>query len=322
MRNRSLSLTGATGFLGWHLAEAFRNAGWEVRGIVRPGNRKPLPDGVQPVEAPLTDTSRLFAAIHGSEMLLHAAALIRAPTDAAFTAVNVDGTRTAVDAANLAGAQLMLISSQAAGGTGSRTRPRREDDPPQPVNAYGRSKLASETIVRATARTRWTIVRPCAVYGPRDRGFLPLFRMAKRGLFILPADPATLFTFIFVDDLVRGVMLAASSDRAVGQTMFLGHAEPKSADDLLRTAAGVFGRPYRPRVLPRAIVRLAAAAGDVSWKLGKQPIIDRGRLAELDAEGFVCSVDRVRELTGFTASVSLTEGINRTAAWYRANRWL
>src|SRR3954470_2779238 len=309
MRNRSVSLTGATGFLGWHLAGAFRDAGWEVRAVVRPGNRKPLPESVRAVEAPLTDPSRLRAAIQGSEMLVHSAALIRAPTDAAFNAVNVDGTRAAVDAANRAGARLLLISSQAAGGTGTLVRPRREEDPPAPLNAYGRSKLASETVVRGTARTPWTIVRPCAVYGPRDYGFLPLFRMARRGLFFLPSDPSTLFTFIFIDDLVRGVMQAASSERSIGQTMFLGHAEPRSAGDLLRTAAGVFGRAYRPWVLPPALVRVAAGLGEISWKIGKQPILDRGRLVELQAEGFVCSVDRIRELTGFTASVSLEDGI-------------
>lgn len=322
MKSRSISLTGATGFLGRHLAEAYRDAGWEVRAIVRPGNRKLLPAGVQPVEAPIVDAARLTSAIAGSEILLHAAALIRAPSDAAFNAVNVAGTRAAVEAANRAGARFVLISSQAAGGTGTSARPRREEDPPEPVNAYGRSKLAAETVVCAAARTPWTIVRPCAVYGPRDRGFLPLFQMARRGLFFLPADPATLFTFIFIDDLVRSVMLAASSERATGETMFVGHPEPKSADDLLRTAARIFGRTYRPRTLPPALVRLVAALGDASWKLGRKPIVDSGRLAELQAEGFVCSVDRVRDLTGFTAGVSLAEGIDRTAAWYRENRWL
>jgi nucleoside-diphosphate-sugar epimerase len=214
------------------------------------------------------------------------------------------------------------MSSQAAGGPGSTISPAKETDPPQPLNAYGRSKLASEAVVRTAARVPWTIVRPSAIYGPRDRGFLPLFRMAARGIFLEVAEPAAWFTLINVDDVVRSVMLSAVSERACGETFFIGHPDPHRAEDLLRQLAAVYGRRYRPLRVPAPVVRVAAFAGDVMWRFGAKPLIDRGRLAELRAHGFVCDVSRVRERLGFTAAIPLPEGLARTARWYADRGWV
>jgi nucleoside-diphosphate-sugar epimerase len=361
MRSRSVSITGATGFIGWHLAEAFRDAGWVVRAIVRPGNTKPLPDGIDSIAAALgpgqegrrregqkgrdgqknrhrlegqerqeeqeaqgqegQQRRALTRAVEGCDVLVHAAGLTRARRASAFDAVNVSGTRAIVDAVNTAGARLIAISSQAAIGPGSLDCPSREDDAPRPMTPYGRSKLAAETVVRSCARVPWTIVRPSSVYGPRDRQFLPVFRFASRGLFLQATDPATPFTFIYIDDLTRGVLLAAGDEHA-GRTMFLGHPDPLTAEELLKQLATVFGRRYRPRRVPRLALRAAALAGECSWLFGLEPVLDRARLAELGAGGFVCAVDRARDLLGFTAAVPLQEGVERTARWYRNQGWV
>jgi len=319
MKSRSVSITGATGFLGFHLAEAFHRGGWNVRAIVRPGTQKPLPDGVAVVQAPLA-RAWLEQAFAGADLVVHAAAAIRAPTEIAFTATNVEGTRAVVEAANACGARLLHVSSAAAIGPASATAPAREDDAPHPINAYGRSKLASEEVVRATART-WTIVRPSAVYGPRDRAFLPLFRMARRGLFVSAAAPQTAFTFVYVEDLVAAMLSVASDERAIGQTFFVGHPEPVTTATLLRALAEAEGRPYRPRQLAPIVLDAAAMLGDVAWRLGRQPLIDRGRLAELRSEGFVCAVDRIRDTLAFVAATSIRDGVERAARWYREAGW-
>jgi nucleoside-diphosphate-sugar epimerase len=321
MTSRSVSLTGATGFVGWHIGSALSAAGWHVQAIVRPGRAHLLPPGVDWVEAPL-QAPHLTPAMEGSDLVVHCAAIIRARNYDTFAAVNVDGTRAVVEAANSVGARVLLISSQAAAGPAGAERPRREVDAPQPVNAYGRSKLAGEAVVRAHALKPWTILRPCAVYGPRDRGFLPLFQLSKRGYFFLPTRRRMMYTFIDVGDLARAVVLAAASDRAEGETMFIGHPHPNTTDDLLGAMAGIFGRSYRPHVLPSMVLRAAASAGDLAWRFGGQLAIDSGRLAELSAEGFVCAVDRARDLLGFTASTSLQEGLERTAVWYQNEGWL
>jgi nucleoside-diphosphate-sugar epimerase len=321
MKSRSVSITGATGFLGWHLSEAFRDAGWHVRAIVRPGNRKPVPASVEIVEAAL-DRRALPRAFGDSSLIVHSAALVRAASVRQMEWVNVQGTREVVEAASVAGARLIFLSSQAAFGPGTAEKPSRESDIPQPLTAYGRSKLAAEAVVRSEARVPWTIVRPSAVYGPRDHGFLPLFRLASRGIFLMVAKPTTRFTLIYVDDLVHTIVTAATDERASNQTFFLGHPDPQTADDLMRSLADAFGRAYRPLRLPPLLVRMAGAAGDVCWKLGVEPIVDGARASEIRAGGFVCAVDLARDLLGFTGSVRLSEGVARTARWYRDRGWV
>lgn len=321
MKNRSVSITGATGFVGYHLARRFLQRGWAVRGIVRPANVKPLPEGVAAVQAPLA-RAWLEPAFAGADLVVHAAAAIRAPTELAFTATNVDGTRAVVEAANAAGARLLHISSIAAIGPASAAAAAREDDSPHPINGYGRSKLAAEEVVRAAARTSWTIVRPAAVYGPRDRGFLPLFRMARRGWFLYAAPPSTAFTFVYIDDLVDALLRAASDDRAIGRTFFVGHREAVTTETLLRTMAESEGKPFRPLFVAPLALAAVAAAGELAWRLGRRPLLDRGRLAELRSEGFVCAVDRIQEALGFVAPTSIRDGIERTARWYREHGYV
>lgn len=316
-----VSLTGATGFLGRHIARAFADAGWRVRAVVRPGTPHAAPPGAEVVEAPL-EGDPLAAAIDGTALLVHAAALVRAPDARSYARVNVEGTRAAVAAANRTGTALLFVSSLAAAGPGTPVRPRREEDEPRPISPYGRSKLAAERALRNEARVPWTIVRPSAVYGPWDRGFLPLFRLAARGRFPLAARPDAAFTLIEAGDLARALVLLADAPAAHGATLFLGHARPVTTDDLMRALAGAVGRPYRPRPVPRALLRLAAGVGDLAWRLGWQPPIDSSRYAELTADGFVCAVDRADALVGFRAETSLVEGLERTLRWYREQGWV
>lgn len=321
MRNRSVSVTGATGFLGWHIATAFQRAGWRVRGIVRPGSRKPLPEQVERRESRL-ERSALEGVFAGSDVVVHAAAVTRSVSEEALREINVGGTEAVVEALNAVGSRLVLISSQAAIGSGTSSCPSREDDEPRPLTAYGRTKLAAEASVRTGATVPWTILRPSAAYGPRDRQFLSLYRLARRGYFLLAAAPETMFTLIEAGDAARAVVLAAECDRAVGREFFVGHPDPQSAETVLRELARVVGRTEQPRRVPAAILRAVAFGGEVAWRLGVEPPLDAARLRELRAEGFVCAVDRARDELGFTAVTPLSDGLARTFRWYREQGWI
>jgi nucleoside-diphosphate-sugar epimerase len=321
MRNQSVSITGATGFIGWHLTDTFVRHEWAVRAIVRRGNTKRVPVRASVAEADLTVDS-LFDASGQPDVFIHCAGVTRTDDEAEFLTVNVEGTRAAAEAARRAGSRFIFISSLAAAGPGTPAAPRREDDEPAPVNSYGRSKLAAEEAVRSVNGLAWTILRPGPVYGPRDRGFLPLFKMARRGFLVGATRPDMAFSLMYIGDLLEAVRQTAESSQAAGQTMFLAHPRPRTTLDLLHALAMPSGRSFHPLWLPAPVVSAAASIGDYSWRFKKKPLIDSARLAELRAPGFVCSVERLRQITGFEAETELEDGIARTTRWYSDERWI
>ena len=317
-----VAVTGANGFIGRNVVLYLRDAGWAVRALVRPDREYNVPEGVELVATQLV-TADLVRAAAGAEVIVHLAARTRGATMQQFEAANVDVTRQVVEAAVELGAKLVHVSSQAAAGPGTLERPRLEDDPPQPLTAYGRSKLAAEQIVRTSPRLHWTIVRPALVYGPFDRGSLPMFKLAQRGIVAQAGgsgNPA--YTFVHVDDIARGIEAAATAGAAEGQTFSLGHPRSATADALTDALQRALGRSCRRVRLPYALLLAAALVGDAALLCGRPLALDRARLAELTAEGWVCSVEKARTRLDFSARIDLLEGFASTAAWDARQGWL
>jgi len=317
-----VAVTGANGFIGRNVVLHLRNAGWAVRAIVRPDRGYDVPEGVELVATQLI-AADLVRAAAGAEVIVHAAGRTRAATMRQFQAANIEVTRQVVQAAVQLGSRLVHVSSQAVAGPGTPARPRLEDDPPRPLTAYGRSKLAAEEIVKASRRLRWTIVRPALVYGPFDRNALPLFTLAQRGIVLQAGgsgDPA--YTFVHVEDVARGIEAAAMAVAAESQTFSLGHPRSATVDTLTDALERALGRSCRRIRLPYAVLLAAALVGDAAMLCGRPLAVDRARLAELTAEGWVCGVEKARARLGFSARIDLLEGFASTAGWYVRHGWL
>jgi nucleoside-diphosphate-sugar epimerase len=318
---RSVAITGATGFIGRHVAADLIARGVAVKAIVRPGSPHTAPPDTTPVTAGL-DTEGLRAAFAGVDAVVHLAGVVAAVEARTYAMVNAEGTRAVATAARDTGARLIHVSSLAAAGPAPASAPHREDDPPKPLTPYGVSKLESERIVHATEGLRSIILRPGVVYGPTDRAVFPLFQAAARGVLPLVGRPGAAYTFIYIDDVVRAVVAAVEKSQATG-TVFLGHPEPVTAQGLLEAIAAANGRRVRIFAVPMAVTHVAAVACDVAGRIVRKPLpLNMPRYAELDAEGFVCRVDRLRDLLGVVAATGLREGIAKTAAWYRDAGWL
>ncbi len=318
---RSVAITGATGFIGRHVAADLASRGVAVTSIVRPGSRHTPPPDTTVVSAPL-ETAALRAAFAGIDTVVHLAGVVAAVDARTFAAVNAEGTRAVATAARDAGARLVHVSSLAAAGPAPATAPHREDDPPHPVTPYGASKLASEQIVNAIDGLRSIILRPGVVYGPTDRAVFPLFQAAGRGFLPLVGRPGAAYTFIYVDDVVRTIVAAVEKTTAAGR-VYVGHPVPVTSSDVLDAIQAAIGREARVIPVPMALTYVAAFAADLAGRVLRKPMpLNLWRYAELAAEGFVCRVDRLRDELGVTASVSLRDGMARTAAWYREAGWL
>lgn len=181
-----VALTGATGFLGSHIADRMILDGFRVRASARPSSDLRWLRG-KPVEIQFVDFGAPDAVrrlVVGARWIVHCAGVMTAPDETIYRRINVDSTRTLLEVAAEEGAAeaFLLISSLAASGPGSLAEPRREEQGCRPISAYGRSKLSAEALMRERAWPFRTVaLRPPALYGPRDHEFMPLLRAARAG---------------------------------------------------------------------------------------------------------------------------------------------
>jgi nucleoside-diphosphate-sugar epimerase len=165
------------------------------------------------------------------------------------------------------------------------------------------------------------VVRPPAVYGPRDREILPLFKLASKGIFPVFNTEAQI-SLVHVKDLVRGVVSAAEKGR-VGESYFLTHKLPVDARDLPQLFGGALGRKVRTLNVPLPILKTAAALSETWGRLtGNMPVFNRDKVNELAAAGLVCSWEKAQGEIDFVAEVGLADGLFETASWYREKNWL
>lgn len=305
-----VAVTGANGFIGRHACDRFAADGWVVRPIVRRD----------------IEQARLGELIEGCEVVVHVAGATRAPSRAMLHESNVELTRRVVQTARSAGARrLVFISSQAAAGPArSSDAAVTEDAPPQPIEEYGRSKLGAEIVVRdAASDIEHVIVRPASVYGPGDRDFLAMFRLARRGLALHAGNRRQLISIVHVRDVVDAIARAATAGPA-NRTYFVANDAPVTWSDLFRMAAECAGRTIVAEVnLPRPIVAVGAAFGDMVAQLRRRAGLLTSEKAALAKPAYwICSNARAKQELGFSSRIGLEAGLRETYEWYVSNGWL
>ena len=315
-------ITGATGFVGSHIAEAFVGAGYRVRcGVRATSDTRWISD--LPVELVPLDLSRpedFDGALEGADVLVHAAGITRARREEDYFLVNAEGTRRLAEAA--AGARVrrfVLIGSLAARGPDDLAR---VDGRDHPESAYGRSKLEAEAYLRALdERIIDTVaLRPVAIYGPRDTDFLPLLKMARRGFLVLSGEG--LLQPVYATDVARAALAAARKPVGFGPYPV---AEPASYSwqDVTAGLEAALGRRIRVVRLPAAAFELAGRAAErVAKARGSVPIFDERRARDLSVHTWTCDPSGTEKALGWRAEVSLLEGLNLTTRWYRKAGWL
>jgi len=323
-------LTGASGFVGSHVLDSLRAGHHEVSILLqRTSNTRFVSRHVPEVTAhygSLDDVPLLTKAMRGVEAVIHCAGKIKALHSSDFYRVNQAGTGNIVMAANACRESvqhLVYISSLAVSGPGVLSRPAQETDDPHPVSIYGKSKLLGETEIRRNCRVPWTILRPAAVYGPRDTEFLALFQKVKRRVMPLVSGAKRHLNMVYGPDVAAAVLCSLMHERGAGGTYHVA-AEPPCTDEefLQEIAAQLQCRPLRLPI-PRSALYLACVTQEILSRMtGRPNILSRQKLPELLAPGWVCSTEKIRKELGFSAPTSLKEGVSRTLEWYRGEGWL
>ena len=243
-----VAVTGGSGFIGAHLVAALAARGERVRCLLRPASdRSLLPAQVEPVvAADLSDGAALERLVRDCDAVVHLAGLTRSWTPRELYRVNRGGTAAlcaALARVHPEVGQLILVSSQAAAGPSRPGRPRREEDPPAPVTAYGGSKLAAERIRHRHPELPITVIRPPAVYGPGDRDIFAYFRLVRAG--VRPElVPSGRLSMVYVGNLVDALLLALERPQRAGQRVY--HVADRGAVRMSTVAqwiADAYGRP-------------------------------------------------------------------------------
>ena len=324
---RPVAVTGGTGFLGSHLVDTLAAAGVRPRVLVRDPERPRWIAGrdVEWIAGSLEDTGALRRLVAGAGTVLHLAGVVRAGSAAAFDAANREGTRRLVAAVRHAaapGARIVYVSSQAAVGPSREIAGLGPEAEPRPVSAYGRSKLGGEAEVRRlTGEREWVILRPPAIYGPRDTDVLQFFRMAARGVAAIPAGERWI-TVAHVADVVRAVV-AAAVEVVAGRTLHLGEPHPYRLEALIRLLAEAGGTRVRVVRVPAGVVRAAGLAGSALQRLGLARVaMTADKARELLARHWTLRTADSLEALGLDATTPFLEGAAAAWAWYRRRGWI
>ena len=317
-------VTGGTGFVGSHLIETLLAQGHQVRGLVRsPAKAERLGiSGVEWVRGDLTDLAALRSGVTGADVVFHVAGIVSARSLDEYLAVNRDGTARVVEAARPTGARLVLVSSLAAAGPSPRDRPLLGDEPTRPVSNYGRSKLAAEALVRESALP-WVIIRPPAVYGPRDTEMLRLFKTVMLGFAPVFGSGNQQLSFVYGPDLARAIAMAGLAPATVGEILYPAHPEIISSAETVLAIAAACDRRARVIPIPTPIGRLILQLTGATAKLtGRATLLTPDKGKEFFQDAWTCSPSRLERLTGWRAQHDFSSGTRSTALWYRAAGWL
>lgn len=328
-KNLKALVTGANGFVGSHLVEGLLKRGYQVISLVRKtSNLRWLCDlKVEYVYADIAEKNSLREAVKDVDLVFHVAGLTKAKNKEEYFKVNVEGTKNLVEACleenpNLQ--RLVYISSQAAVGPGENEHPLDETAPCRPITPYGESKLEGEKFVlNHASRLPITVIRPPAVYGPKDRDMLGFFKVAHKGLRISFGKDESFLSLVYVKDLVDGIILAAESPKAIGQIYFIADDKIYSWTEAFEIIAKALNKKTFPLKIPKSLVYLLAFLSENSSRLLRRTaVFDTQKAKEITKRYWILDVTKAKTELGFVPRYKLAKGVEETVRWYKERGWL
>jgi nucleoside-diphosphate-sugar epimerase len=326
---QNVLVTGGTGLVGSHLVELLLQRGYTVTCLVRdPAHLRWIKGlDVRLIKGDCSLPGTLAGAVKGVSIVFHAAGLTKAKRAKEYYEVNQLGTRNILEACvrhNPGIRKFILVSSLAAAGPGHNGTPVKDTDRPRPVSDYGKSKLlAEEEAMRYKGRFPVVILRPSAVYGPRDADMFELFRWAAKGLWVELTGGDRFINPCFVKDLASALLLAAEKKTASGSIYFV--AEERSYSwhefrEALLSSGSVRARTVKIPYLAAYVMGLVSELGALFTS--RPALTNRQKVREAAQRYWTCDLTKIENELGFRAAFPLEKGLKITWEWYREQGWI
>ena len=340
--NPKILITGASGFIGSFIVEEALKQGFETWAAIRKSSSKAFlkDERIHFIELNLSSEEQLHEQLknHQFDYVVHAAGVTKCLHPEDFFRINTEGTKNLVRA--LLDLQMPLkrfvyISSLSIMGAIREEQPYREiseRDKAQPNTAYGKSKLEAEQWLDATNRQLtekgqapfpYVILRPTGVYGPRERDYFMMFKSIQAHTDFAVGYQQQDITFVYVTDVVQAVFLALEKGE-IGRRYFLSDGEVYQSSTFSNLIRKELGNPWWIRITaPLWLLRIITFCGDrIGHLTGKITALNNDKYHIMKQRNWRCDIGPARQELGFEPQVQLEEGVRRSVAWYKKNKWL
>ena len=340
--NPRILITGASGFIGSFIVEEALNRGFETWAAVRKSSSREFlqDERIHFIELNLSSEEQLKQQLKDIQFdyVVHAAGVTKCLHKEDFFRINTEGTKNLVRA--LLDLQMPLkrfvyISSLSIMGAIREEQPYkeiREQDKAKPNTAYGKSKLEAEQWLvslnkelekRNEKLLPYVILRPTGVYGPRERDYFMMAKSIQSHTDFAVGFKQQDITFVYVTDVVQAVFLAMEKGQT-GRCYFLSDGEvyqSSTFSDLIRKE---LGNPWWIRITaPLWLLRIITFCGEYMGHItGKVTALNNDKYNIMKQRNWRCDINPARQELGYEPQVKLEEGVRRSIAWYKKNKWL
>jgi len=301
--------------------------GYEVAALIRKSSdlRWLRGKGVEYLYGDLLGKGK-FPSLRGFSYVFHLGGATKVLRQRDFYRINQEGTERLIAAARkIRGLKrFVYLSSQAAAGPSSPDRGQTEEDPPCPVSPYGESKLhGEEAVLRCRDKFPVTVLRPCAVYGPRDAYMFEFFKTISKGYMPLLGKEPIFLSFCYVEDLVQALLLSIQRNHPSGEIFCIADGEKYSLDFFADVVSSALQGKLRKIHIPMWTARCYAVAADGWGFVRRRPAsFSRNKCAEASQRNWVCDISKAKKKLGFRPRFRLEAGVKVTLQWYKEKGWL
>ncbi len=327
---KKVLITGASGFVGFHLLNEALAQHLEVFAAVRPNSNvahlQDLPIHFVNLDFSSVEKLKEHLAAEGYHYIIHAAGITKAKTEAEYNIINATFTKNlGIAAASLAKPleKFVFVSSLAALGPLNELNDEIKDDTvAKPVTSYGKSKLLAEQYLQEINDLPLVVIRPTAVYGPREKDILILFKTINKGLEPYIGKFVQQLSFIYVKDLARAIVGALAKE-VTNKSYNISDGQVYDRYALADFTKKALQKKTIKFHLPVNTVSGLASLMDLLYANSREtPALNKEKMAELTAVNWACNINNIKNDLNYSPRFNLEQGIEETLIWYKNNHWL